>query len=207
MALQPPAPVRGPDGLIGTIDHPEFADAAGPDDTVVVQLDTLRSFEVAARLLTRQADGSFFLKLADAEITQATGAASEVARGRDEVVVPIVAEEIEVGRRTVETGRVQVRKTVETVEQVVNQPTIRDEVEIERIPINRPIDTPIGPRQEGDTLIVPLIEEVLVVEKRLILKEEIRITRRRVEQSNSQTVTLRSEHAVVERSDDAEPAR
>ena len=48
-------------------------------------------------------------------------------------------------------------------------------------------------------MIVPLLEEVLVVEKRLMLKEELRITKRRVEDYQSQKVTLRSEEAVVER--------
>jgi len=117
------------------------------------------------------------------------------------VVVPVVAEEVEVGRRRVETGRVRVHKTVRTTEKVVDEPIVREEVEVERVPINRVIDAPVGPRQEGDTLIVPLLEEVLVVEKRLMLKEEVRITRRRVEQRSSQTVILRSEEATVERVD------
>ena len=53
-------------------------------------------------------------------------------------------------------------------------------------------------RQEGDTLIVPVLEEVLVVEKRLLLKEEVRITRTRTEVHSPQAVTLRSEEAVIE---------
>jgi uncharacterized protein (TIGR02271 family) len=77
---------------------------------------------------------------------------------------------------------------------------MHEEVEVERVAINRPIAEAVGPRQEGDTLIVPLLEEVLVVEKRLILREEVRITRRKVERRSTQSVVLRSEEATVERS-------
>ena len=54
-------------------------------------------------------------------------------------------------------------------------------------------------RSEEDTLVIPLLEEVLVVEKRLLLKEEVRITKRRMETHRPQRVTLRREEAVVER--------
>jgi stress response protein YsnF len=61
------------------------------------------------------------------------------------------------------------------------------------------IDGPVGIRQEGDTMIVPILEEVLVVEKRLMLKEELRITTMRRTASEPQHFTLRSEEAIVER--------
>jgi uncharacterized protein (TIGR02271 family) len=67
------------------------------------------------------------------------------------------------------------------------------------VPINRVVDGPISVRSEEDTLVIPLLEEVLVVEKRLLLKEEVRITKRRVETHMPQRVTLRREEAVVER--------
>jgi stress response protein YsnF len=48
-------------------------------------------------------------------------------------------------------------------------------------------------------MIVPILEEVLVVEKRLMVKEEIHITKQRVEKHAPQRVTLRREEAVIER--------
>ena len=76
----------------------------------------------------------------------------------------------------------------------------RETVEVDRVAVGRYVDGPEAPRQEGDTLVVPVFEEVLVVEKRLVLKEEIRITRRRVSETAApQRVTLRSEEIVVER--------
>jgi len=76
--------------------------------------------------------------------------------------------------------------------------------------VDRVVAGPVPVRHEGDTMIVPVLEEVLVVEKRLVLKEELRVTRRRVETREPQTVTLRREDVVVERftaHDDAVTAR
>jgi len=54
-------------------------------------------------------------------------------------------------------------------------------------------------RYEGDTIIIPVLEEVLVVEKRLMLKEEIHITQHHEEFHQPQHVVLRNEDIAVER--------
>ena len=102
-----------------------------------------------------------------------TGAAGD-AKGHKTVRVPVVEERLRVDTRPTE-GEVEVRKTVEEMDQVVRLSLQRGEVEVQRVPVNRRIDAPVGQRMEGDWLIVPVLEEVLVVEKRLMLKEEIRI--------------------------------
>ena len=117
----------------------------------------------------------------------------------DAAVVPVIAEELQVGRQSVETGRVRVTKLVREHEEVVDQPTVTEEVTVERVPVDRFLDGPVGPRQEGETLIVPVVEEVLVVERRLRLKEEVRITRRVSQTRQPQTVMLRSQEVRVER--------
>ncbi len=114
-------------------------------------------------------------------------------------VVPVVAEEVHVGRRTVETGRVKVHKTVQTTEEVFDEPLLQETVQIERIPINRIIERPIPTRQEGDTTVVSLTKEVLVVEKRLMFTEELRITRSQSQFRDPQRIEVRSEEVVVER--------
>jgi len=196
MATKAPAIVRG-DGLLGTVVDHDGPAPEGPDATLDVLFEDGRRLRIPSRLLSLQRDGSYVLAGSIAEAGRLTSA---VDRG-EVVVVPVVAEEAEIGKRQVETGRVRVRKTVRSAAKVVEEPVFREEVHVERIAINRVLDAPIGPRQEGDTLIVPLLEEVLVVEKRLILKEEVRITRRRVEHRTSQTVTLRTEEATIERVD------
>jgi uncharacterized protein (TIGR02271 family) len=65
--------------------------------------------------------------------------------------------------------------------------------------INRVVDASVPVRYEDDTMIVPIMEEVLVVEKRLVLKEELYIRKRRVETHRPQQVMLRSEEVRVER--------
>jgi len=115
-----------------------------------------------------------------------------------ERVMPILAEEVEIEKRVRETGRVHVHKTVQQREEVVDEPLVQETVEIERVPINRIIERPIPTRQEGDTTIISVTKEVLVVEKRLMFTEEVRITRRRSEFHDPQRVDLQSEEIVIE---------
>jgi len=84
-------------------------------------------------------------------------------------------------------------------EEVVDEPLLREEVEVERVAINRAVDGPVAVRHEGDVMIVPILEEVLVLEKRLMLKEELHIRRRQVKESQPQRIVLRTEEATVER--------
>jgi stress response protein YsnF len=72
-------------------------------------------------------------------------------------------------------------------------------VQVKRVPVNQVVDGPVPVRHVGNTMIVSLLEEVLVVEKRLMLKEELHITREQVETYKPQRVTLRSEEAIIER--------
>jgi stress response protein YsnF len=64
--------------------------------------------------------------------------------------------------------------------------------------MNQRVETAPQVRREGNTLIIPLLEEVLVVEKRLILKEELHLTVEQTEGHKPQTVRLRREEATVE---------
>jgi len=121
----------------------------------------------------------------------------EVADGESRVI-PVIREQVSVTRREVERGGVRVNKRVEEHEEIVEQPTYREEVTVERVALGRTIETATAPRQEGDTLIIPVFEEMLVVEKRLVLKEEIHITRRRIEETQQARVVLREEHVDIE---------
>jgi uncharacterized protein (TIGR02271 family) len=121
----------------------------------------------------------------------------------DTTVIPVMQEELDVRTRRVETqSGVRVSKTVDEREEVVDEPLTKEEVEVERVSMNVPVDAPSGVRYEGDTMIIPIFEEIVVVEKRLILKEEIRVTRRRENIRAAQRVTLRREMANVERIED-----
>jgi uncharacterized protein (TIGR02271 family) len=121
----------------------------------------------------------------------------------ENISVPVIEEELEVGKRRVEGDRVSVRTVPRERTEVVEQPLESMEVEIERIAIDRQIDTAPDIRNDGDTTIIPVVEERLVVEKRLFLREEIHVHRRRVVTQFRQNVTLRSQDVVVERRDAA----
>ena len=114
-------------------------------------------------------------------------------------VIPIVEEQVVVQKRKTLTEGVRVQTTVREEEARIDEPVTTETVEVERVPLDRWVEGPVPVRQEGDTTIVTLIEEVVVVEKRLRATEEIRITRRRDTERHSETVTLRREEAVIER--------
>lgn len=122
-----------------------------------------------------------------------------------QVVIPVIQEQLQVDKRVVDTGKgVRVHKTVSEREQVVDQPLLQDELIVERVPVGQLLaDSPLPTaRYDGDTLVVPVFEEVLVVAKQTRLKEEVRITRRKRETHAPQTVLLKSEQVSVEHFDE-----
>jgi uncharacterized protein (TIGR02271 family) len=120
--------------------------------------------------------------------------------GTEQIVVPIIEELIEVRKQMVDTANVRVTKTVHEHEETINEPLRRETVAVTRVPIERVVDTAMPPREEGDTLIIPVYEERLVVQKQLFLKEEVHLTRQgTVDREAQQTVTLRREEVAVER--------
>ena len=118
---------------------------------------------------------------------------------REEVVIPVVRETARVTKRAVARGTVRVSKVVREHEEVVDTSTIEEEIEIERVARDVVLKKPAKPRREGDTLIVPVMEEITVVEKRLVLREELYIRRKKVKRPKSERVRLRREEVKVER--------
>lgn len=188
--------VTGPRDLRGTIDTAVWP-LDGSRTEVLVQIEGGESVFVPFEALIRQEDGSYRLNLDLIELGHCYRPGSEP--GAQPLVLPIIEETITVHPSPVETGRVRIRKQVHEHEEVVDVPLLRDEVVVERVPINRVVEGSISTRMEGETLIIPLLEEVMVVEKRLLLKEELRITKHQVETHRPQRVTLRREEAIVER--------
>jgi stress response protein YsnF len=129
--------------------------------------------------------------------------ASAMTKERDEAEmrIPVVEEELVVRKRQREIGRVVVSTIPRERQELVEQELERVDVEIERVPVDRVVEAPPRIREDGDTLVIPVVEEVAVVEKRLVLREEIRVHRRRTVSQFQQPVTLRSEDVVVERED------
>jgi stress response protein YsnF len=118
-------------------------------------------------------------------------------RESESVRIPLAAERVVVGTRVRRTGVVRVSTRVERRTTVVDPPLRRQRIEIRRRRVDRFVDRPPEVRREGDTLIVPIVEEVLTT--RLKIVEEVAITLRRSVERRPQRVELRRETAIVER--------
>lgn len=121
------------------------------------------------------------------------------ANADDSLRIPLVSEMAVVSTEAVETSRVRITTHVEERQEQVRAALRHDDVAVERVAIGRVVQVAPEVRMEGDVLIYPVVEEVLVVEKRLVLKEELRISRRVHVEHVERDVTLRSEHADVRR--------
>ena len=131
------------------------------------------------------------------------GQAASVAVG-EEMVLPLIKETARIDKRAVETGRIRVSTRTETLDQVLRETLRSDMVGVTRMQIDRTLaegELPPVVRTEAGVTIIPVLEEILVVEKRLVLKEEVHIRQTTAGEDVVVPVTLRRQHAVVERVD------
>jgi uncharacterized protein (TIGR02271 family) len=167
-------------------------------------------------MLIRHADGRYHLLAGVEELVAGEGGSRRkdaleesgavVIEGlvdAEEFVVPVTEEAVTVQTRQRQSGVVEIRKSVHERTEVVDQPLQAEEVEVERVAINRIVEAPVPVRQEGDTTIIPLLEEVLVVEKRLLLREEVHIKKLRKVVHEAQEVLLREERVEIVRKADS----
>ena len=117
--------------------------------------------------------------------------------GRDEII-ELAEEQLRVSKREVERGRVVVRTRVEEREEIAEAALRQEDVTIERVPIGRPVEVTPQVREEDGVLIVPVLEERLVVTTELVLKEEIRITKQSRTEIVREPVRLRVERVEIE---------
>lgn len=119
----------------------------------------------------------------------------------DQDVLQVVTETATLEKRDVLTGRVRVSTRTETVNELVTATLERSDVDVRRVTIDREVDAIPEVRTEGDVTIIPVIEEILVIEKRLMLREEIHLRQTTTVQSVDVPVSLRKQKAVIERDD------
>jgi uncharacterized protein (TIGR02271 family) len=119
----------------------------------------------------------------------------------DDVVIPVLEEEVVTGVKAVETGAVRVDKHVDKRVRKVEMPLLHEDVEIKRVPVNRVVDQAPPVRTSGDTVIISVVEEEMIVTKRLVLKEEIYLIKHRTKDRFEREVELETERAEVHRLD------
>jgi stress response protein YsnF len=170
--------------------------------------------QIEAMLVDREADGSVRLQRSDGRVLHVP--AEGIARREGDVlhltaplddadheteVIPLVEEQLVVEKRVHSGATVEVHTRTQVREEEIDEVVAVETVDVKRVPIARYVDTPASIRKEGNTTIVPVHEEVLVVEKRLLLKEEWHVTKHTHERRETQRVTLRSQSADVARTE------
>src|SRR3954447_26808491 len=119
-----------------------------------------------------------------------------VAAGAEKL--PLAEEQAHLEKRRVVTEKVRVHTEVDVLEQAISGELTANHVSVRRVPIDRYVETAPGIRTEGEFTIIPVLEEVLVVEKKLLLKEEVHVQRTLTTETVTQTVTVRKQRAVIE---------
>jgi len=195
---QPPLPAQtvviDDEGVQGTI-----GSGALDAGEVWITFDQDQRVRVPAELLHRRQDGRYELPLRFRQLKGRAETSGPNAQTTNATVIPVIREEVRVDKRKVETGRVRITKQVSEREETIDVPLLQERVQVERVPVERIVEEPVAARYEGDTLVIPVMEEVLVIEKKLLLKEEVRVTQVKEMTQHRENVPLRSEEVSVER--------
>lgn len=127
--------------------------------------------------------------------------AEDAARvsSKDENVIPIVEETMRVDKRVVDKGTVRVATEVDEVTEEVDVELRQQTAKLERVAVDRVVDTPPEPRLDGDTIVVPIIEERAVVTKQLVVVEEVRIKLDEITKHEVSALPLRKERVTIDR--------
>lgn len=213
------ATVTASDGEVGTVDEVVVDPATGEPSLLAVRLreggrrvevpfgmvDAASSDPRHVRLLAERSmlmlgesvatpvETARETVIAEGEIT-----ASTLDAAGDRIVIPTHEEVLVPSTREVEIGTVRVHKRVETFPYETLVDVMHDDVSVERVPMGHPITAVPAPRHEGNTLVIPVVEEEVIIEKRLVLREEIRVTRRQVTEQVPVRDTLRREVVEIE---------
>src|SRR5215208_4207918 len=118
---------------------------------------------------------------------------------KEELVIPLAEETARIEKRQGPTKTVRIQTLAEDVEEIVSATLKGETVDIRRVPVDRPVSKIPETRTENGVTIIPIVEEVLFVEKRLVLKEELHLRRHVTKETVALPVTLKKQRAVVER--------
>jgi uncharacterized protein (TIGR02271 family) len=114
-------------------------------------------------------------------------------------VIPVIQEQATIKKRVVDTGKVRISKRVREYEEMIDVPHFQEEVKVDRVPVEQFVDSAPAVRTEGDVTIIPVLEERYVLEKKLVLVEELHIRKERKESHHPQTLKVMKEEVAVER--------
>jgi uncharacterized protein (TIGR02271 family) len=216
-SIVPGQMVHGTNGAVGTVEEVETSSAEGGTGTLVVRsADELRRYRLPialVRRVKREQDHDIVILRAGADEldrylierptapTGATGSGpgsnAEPAHSKESepiLRVPVRAEELSAGTRQVLRGNVHIHRGVTTADETLVVPVTREETVIEHI---APEDFDETMQLEPDEIVIPVIEERLVVEKRTVVKEYIRVRKNRIVEDREVTGSVRREYVEI----------
>lgn len=206
-AVVPNTPVVAATGMTGRVTEilSEF-----PDDEGAIRVAWDNGGTTLVPFRSAMVDDSGVRVAPDAGMDMTTTTDTEVATGRtttvlervgdegDALTIPLIEEEIAVGTREREAGRVVFHLRTEETPQTFTEDVEREELLVEESPVNRVLaeGEQIAVRREGDVTIIPIIEEKVVTIIQRVLAKEVRISKRIV--TTSQTVQATTRRTYVE---------
>jgi uncharacterized protein (TIGR02271 family) len=125
---------------------------------------------------------------------------AKFGQAEGETRLPLVEEELEVDKHIEQKGEVRVTKEVVTEQKQVTVPVTREEVKVERVPVDRREASEL-PIEKGQVT-VPVMEEEVTVSKRPVVREEVRVSKEAVQEQRTASGEVRREEAHVEQVDE-----
>ena len=125
------------------------------------------------------------------ENRQERDARSDAAR------IDVIEERLRIGKRRVESGGVRVSTVPETVTEAVRLALRQQQAAVDRVRVDRVVETAPEPRLEGDTVVIPIVEERVVTQ--LVVTEEIRVRLTETTREEARDVPLRRDRVVIDR--------
>ena len=164
---------------------------------------------LTGQVVSRREDGSFVLRLEEGQSLTVPGELLEFEgrtvrfRGNlqtdhfERETIPILREEADVHKREVERGGVRLVKRVHTRNEDVDLSRSSEEVQVERVAVNREAEELPEPRYDGNVLVIPVVREIVTIQKKFLVTEEIRIEKRSELIPHTERVELREEQIKV----------
>ena len=117
---------------------------------------------------------------------------------QEAAAIPLAEEPLHVSKRPVER-RVRVRTVTEDVPELLREELRSERVFVDRVAVDRELTGEPEIRREGNVIIVPVVEERLIVERRLFVVEELHIRRETGVEVVETPVTLRRQRVVMDK--------
>ena len=191
------ASVECTDGPLGRVEQLEPGPSSEAAFLRVALSGTDRQILVPPDLIADVSeDGSVRLRCGQAaaeQLDRATPSGADLER-----TLELKEEQLVPRKELRDLGQVLVRKEVEDVPRRLEAEAYREEAVIEHVPVGQVVKEQVAPWEEDGVLVVPVYEEQLVLVKRLVMKEQIRIRREGTTEKRLFEDTIRRERLVVE---------